>query len=280
LIVGGSLLWAVLLFSGYSTLAAEPVETFRPLVAYEAVPSSIHIDAGNARILFSVTHLLAPEIEKIWSARASEVSIRNYQTAVAEVLLADLKKSAVIINYQPVPDAEPVYSSADPTSRLLGRHAKDSDLLLILQSEESRPGDFKLTMTLKLVDVATQTVLKSYMSDASLGPSFQGFNGHLYKDHLRPALQNLTGQLKGRLLADFSGKNLKEISRHAAQLNPADLDGLLTLTDPLDNHGPESEPRVDCGDDSDLTRHFAWEKNGRNHGPKSTDSAIDFRPRA
>lgn len=231
-IIGGSLLLTALLSGRASAWAAEPVQTFTPLVAYDAVPSPTHVDAGNAWILFSVTHSLAPEIQKIWSARTSEASIRNYQTAVAEVLLADLKKSAVIINYRLVPAAEPLPLSADPASSLLSRHARDADLLLILQSEESRPKDFKLTMTLKLVDVATQTVLKSYAGEADLGPSFQGFNGHLYKDRLKPALQNLTGQLKSGLLADFSGKNLGEVSRRAAQLNPADLDGLLILADP------------------------------------------------
>ncbi len=243
-LVAGPLLAAGLLLGGCISSIVISTAQFKGMVAYAPTRSTNQIDAGNARIFISVTHALAPEVHNTWTSWGNgETSISNYQTAVAEVVADDLTKSDLFINanVQVRVQSDNGADVSQERTTLMGAMAPASapavpdrpapgegnaDVEIIVRTEESHPKDFQLTVSMKVVDVASQTVINTYTQQADLGDS-----GFKMVDRLKAALQTTLNQMKANLAADFSGGKLMELAVKAARLDPADLNSLLVAKD-------------------------------------------------
>ena len=81
---------------------------------------------------------------------------------------------------------------------------EEPDLLVNIQSEESRPGNFELTVALSVLDSDGKKILKSYRKETDLGRSMFGEN-----KRLKEALRTTLAEMKTNLIEDFKDKYLK-----------------------------------------------------------------------
>jgi len=191
---------------------------YKGMLTYRPDRVAKPIDAGNAKVYLTARHSMSPEVEKFWASWGNnETSINNYKEAVEQVELEDLKNSGLFTN---------TYSQ-NMAGRSSDANTTDNvDIMILVQSEESRPASYKLAVTLKVVDAPTQKVLKVYTRESDLGDS-----SFSYVHHMRETLKTDLAEMKASMSADFASKNLREVSAGAAQLDPSDLDRLLVAKD-------------------------------------------------
>jgi len=175
-------------------------------VAYEPVRSPVQIDASAT---IEATDTLTPEARAVWKEwMNNDANIANYLSAFGQTIQNDLATSGLF-------------------ARIVTNGTAKTDYSVKALSEESRPSDFRLRITLTTTENATGMHVSSQTREVSLGSSMFDANAKM-----KEQLPGLMAALKADLAADLLEK-ARQQQELAAQgeaelLTKASLSDLLT----------------------------------------------------
>ena len=202
---------APLLFSACSSVpVVTSTEVYTNAISYTPVRSPIQIDASAA---VEVVLTVSPESAGGLFGRFgnNETNVANYRSVVTQTLRNDLTASGLFARIV-----------ADDTSK--------ANYLVKAQVSESRPSDYRVSVTLTAVEIATGAQISSHAQEASLGTSL-----FKYFDNWKEALPGLMAALKAGLAADLQSIILRQRSQAAREeaelLTKASLANLLAAAD-------------------------------------------------
>jgi hypothetical protein len=183
---------ALLAGSGCVTLSTK---TLTNGLVYQPERSPVQIDACAA---VEATDVMDTELRSVWKHwMNTDQSIANWEQGVAGVIASDITDSGLF-------------------ARMATPGGPKPDYVLAIRSEESRPSDFKLRMTVRLLDFATRRELAAFTRETSVGTSMTDYD-------MKAGLQRILVALKADLAA-----NLQEKARHQQELAAQEEAQLLT----------------------------------------------------
>jgi len=147
----------------------------------KVIPANGVIDA-NVRI--EAKHEMAPEIADMWRKWLNtEQNIINWNEAVAEAVLADMRRSGIFTSVNTTIDA-------------------NYNFLVKIKSRESQPKNYWFNIALDIIDPSSRKAVLSYKSEADLGSSAMS-----YAPNLKNAISSQLADIRTKMLTDFTGKN-------------------------------------------------------------------------
>jgi hypothetical protein len=183
---------ALLAGSGCVTLSTK---TLTNGLVYQPERSPVQIDACAA---VEATDVMDADLRSVWKHwMNTDQSIANWEQGVAGVVASDITDSGLF-------------------TRMATPGGPKPDYLLVIRSEESRPSDFKLRMTVRLLDFATRRELAAFARETSVGTSLTDYD-------MKAGLQRILVALKADVAA-----NLQEKVRHQQELAAQEEAELLT----------------------------------------------------
>jgi hypothetical protein len=195
---------ALLVGSGCVTLSTK---TLTNGLVYQPERSPVQIDACAA---VEATDVMAAELRSVWKHwMNTDQSIANWEQGVAGVVASDITDSGLFTRMATPGGAKP-------------------DYLLVIRSEESRPSDFKLRMTVRLLDFATRRELAVFTRETSVGTSMTDYD-------LKSGLQRILVALKADVAANRQEQTRQQQEKAAQEeaelLSKASLSDLLAGSD-------------------------------------------------
>jgi hypothetical protein len=202
---------ALLFCSGCSTIPVViSTDNYTNAIAYEPVRSPVQIEASAA--VDAVITLSAESQGGVWGRFGNnEASITNYRNAVTRTIRNDLATSGLF-------------------ARIATDDATRVDYHVQARILESRPSDFRVSVTLSAMETASGAQVFSHTREVSLGTSL-----FTYLDKWKEALPGLMASLKADLAADLQAKirqRQEQAAREEAELlTKASLSDLLAGSD-------------------------------------------------
>jgi len=195
---------ALLLCSGCITISDK---TYSNMVRYAPVQSPVQIEASAT---VEAVDTISPEVRAIWKKwMNNDQTIANYLTALAGAVRNDLTASGLFTRIITDPSARADY------------HIKAVCL-------ESRPSDFRFTITLIATDTSTGKEVSSRTREHSLGTS-------MFEVKIQEKLPGIVAQAKADLAADLlaiTRQKQEQVERvEAEQFTNANLTDLLVSSD-------------------------------------------------
>jgi len=140
----------------------------------------------DATVLVEANHEMAPEIVNLWKKWLNtDQNILNWRSAVEDAIMEDVRRSNIF-------------------GHLTTSVTDDIDFMVRIDSRESQPGNYKLDLTLKLIDPSSKKAILSYQKQADLGKSSLS-----YAPQMKKQLSAMLADIRTRMLADFTGKESK-----------------------------------------------------------------------
>lgn len=165
---------------GCITISAEQ---YKGTMKFDTIQSQTAIDA-TARI--QAKHTLAPEVVTIWKNWLNtDETIANWQKAISEVEVEDMKKSGLF-------------------TKIAGQDAADYDFLVAIESMESKPSEHQIKVTMQVIDPRTNEALTTYTRESGLGTSMINFSSNL-----KEGLKHILADMRSKLLADYNEGRLR-----------------------------------------------------------------------
>ena len=154
-----------------------------PKSAYTWTPKVIPAEGViDADVRIEAKHEMAPEIADMWRKWLNtEQNIINWNEAVAEAILADMKRSGIFSNVNTTMDT-------------------NSNFLVKIKSRESQPKNYWFNISVDIIDPSSREAVLSYKREADLGDSALS-----YAPNLRKAISSQLADIRTQMLADFSG---------------------------------------------------------------------------
>ena len=147
----------------------------------KVIPAEGIIDA-NVRI--EAKHEMAPEIADMWRKWLNtEQNIINWNEAVAEAILDDMRRSGIFANASTTMDA-------------------NYNFLVKIKSRESQPKNYWFNIALDIIDPSSRKAVLSYKKEADLGSSAMS-----YAPKLKNTISNQLADIRTQMLTDFTGQN-------------------------------------------------------------------------
>lgn len=140
----------------------------------------------DATVLVEANHEMAPEIVNMWKKWLNtDQNILNWKSAVEDAVMEDVSRSNIF-------------------GHMTNSVTDDIDFMVRIDSRESRPGTYRLDLTLKVIDPSSKKTVLSYQEQADLGKS-----SFSYAPHMKEQLSTMLADIRTRILVDFSGKESK-----------------------------------------------------------------------
>jgi hypothetical protein len=176
-------------------------------LVYQPERSPVQIDACAA---VEATDVMDPDLRSVWKHwMNTDQSVANWEQGVAGVIASDITDSGLF-------------------ARMATPGGPKPDYLLAIRSEESRPADFKLRMTVRLLDFATRRELAAFTRETSVGTSVTDYD-------MKAGLQRILVALKADVAANLQEKARRQQDQaaqaEAELLANASLSDLLAGSD-------------------------------------------------
>ena len=181
---------ALLLCSGCMTESSgEYRESYKKVMSYQPTQSPTQINA-SATVETNATG--SPEFFMQSDRQWQEM----YLKVVAEILEEDMVGSGLFARIQPVGETKP-------------------DYIIKIRSEESRPSDFRLRVTLQAFDAATQQEVSAHTMEKSTGTSVWTYTVEDTSAAIQQIMPRLKADLATDLIADMQAKARRQQERAA-----------------------------------------------------------------
>jgi len=211
---------------------------YKNSIKYEPTPGTFTIPA-NA--LLEVRHTFAPEVVQLWKDWLNpEANMISWKTAVSEIITEDIIQSGLFS-----------HTSLDSTAR--------HDFLVLIESQESKPGPFRMTISLSVVNPETMAIVARYQRQADLGTGYLS-----YPALMKANLNLMMTEIKSQLIGDFKGQNVSSLLARrpigayspsdaqasrtpvnsAAKSGPVAIKGAVLSRSPRQGTGPEGAPQT------------------------------------
>ncbi len=163
------------------------VNEYRKMVRYDAVPAA---EPLNAAVRLEVTHTLAPEIVAQWKQWMNpDENIESYRQAMVEAVTADMTQSGFL-----------------PKTT-----ASDYDFIVRIETQESKPANFRLKATLSVIPTGAKEAVTQYTREADLGDSALNLVAGL-----KSSLRSMMAEMRASLLADYKGGKIRALASKGA----------------------------------------------------------------
>lgn len=173
--------WPVLGLVLAGSLGCVSSSMIRDYMRFEPEPAPLQIPAVAS---VEVSHTTDPAVAAAWKKWAWNLDSINGDQIVAEALYRDFTGSGLF--------------------KAVQRQTAGADVLVVVRSRDSRPDDFRLEVSLELLEPKSRQPVLSYTRQKTYAT---GVGDYRFKETLR----ELLGQLRADLAADYKSKDLSRL---------------------------------------------------------------------